>query len=75
MSGCYGFWGGDVKQPEYIMRLSQLGLAVRVGVWLCGLPLRMRVYSLRQLLQHLTPVQGRGHVTGGRTGHLLLAQL
>jgi hypothetical protein len=29
--------------------------AIRVGLWLCGLPLRLRVYPLQTLLRRLTP--------------------
>ena len=50
----------EVKQPRVGLRLSQLWLALQVGVWLCGLPLRWRGHSLPGLLQHLTPVRGRG---------------
>ena len=49
----------DVKWPERGLRLAQLWWAVRVGVWLCGLPIRWRMHSLPNLLQHLTPVRGR----------------
>ena len=48
-----------MNQPQIGLRLSQLWWAVRVGVWLCGLPLRWRVHSLPGLLQRLTPVRGR----------------
>jgi transglutaminase superfamily protein len=41
------------------LRLWQLWWAVRVGIWLCGLPLRLRLYSLPSLLQRLTPRRGR----------------
>jgi hypothetical protein len=39
------------------LRLWQFWWAVRLGVWLCGLPIRLRLYSLPGLLQRLT--QGR----------------
>jgi hypothetical protein len=37
------------------MRLAQLWLAVRLGLWLAVLPMRLHWYSLPQLLQRLTP--------------------
>jgi hypothetical protein len=59
MSGHYASWGGDGQQPYPVLRLSQLWWALRVGVWLCGLPIRWRLHSLPGLLQHLTPAPGR----------------
>jgi hypothetical protein len=41
------------------LALSRLWLAVRVGGWLYGLPRRMRVYSMPQLLHRLSPAQGQ----------------
>ena len=49
--------GGAMKQPQHGLRVSQLWVAVRVGVWLCTLPIRWRRQSLPILLQHLTPVR------------------
>lgn len=44
------------------VRLGQLSaavwLTVRLGVWLCGLPLRLRRHSLPALLEHLTRTCG-----------------
>jgi hypothetical protein len=48
-----------VKQQQLDLRLSQLWLAVRVGMWLCGLPIRWRVHSLPRLLQRPTPARER----------------
>jgi hypothetical protein len=42
-----------------VLRLWQIWWAVRVGVWLCSLPVRLRLYSLPGLLQRLTPRRGR----------------
>jgi hypothetical protein len=42
-----------------VLRLWQLWWAVRVGLWLCGLPVRLRLYSLPGLIQRLTPRRGR----------------
>jgi hypothetical protein len=53
--------GRGVKQPEYLSRRWQLWWTVRVGRWLCGLPLRWRLESLPGLLQRLTPARGQGH--------------
>jgi transglutaminase superfamily protein len=39
------------------LRPWQLWWAVRIGVWLCGLPVRLRLYSLPGLLQRLTEVR------------------
>jgi transglutaminase superfamily protein len=59
MSARHASWGEGVKWPEHGLRLSQLWWAVWVGVWLCGLPIRMRVHSLPGLLQRLTPAPRR----------------
>jgi hypothetical protein len=37
--------------------LSKLWLALRLGLWLCVLPLRLRVYTVPALLHRLTQVQ------------------
>jgi transglutaminase superfamily protein len=37
------------------LRLAQLWWALRVVIWLCGLPLRLYRYNLPELLEHLTP--------------------
>jgi len=53
-------WGGGrMTRPRLCRRLSQLWWAVRVSVWLCGLPRRLRRQSLPTLLQQLTPARGR----------------
>jgi hypothetical protein len=53
-------WGGDrMTRPRLRLHLSQLWWAVRVGVWLCGLPRRLRRQSLPMLLHQLTPARGR----------------
>jgi Transglutaminase-like superfamily len=39
--------------------LEQLWLAVRLGVWLAALPMRLHRYNLPQLLQRLTPRHAR----------------
>jgi hypothetical protein len=70
MSGSHGSLGGEVKQLQCGLRLSQLWWAVRVGVWLCALPIRWRVHSLSQLLQRLTPAPGHAP----RCGRLELHQ-
>jgi transglutaminase superfamily protein len=61
---------GELKQSPHGLRLSQLWVAVRVGLWLCTLPIRMRMRSLPSLLHQLTPV--RRHVS--RRGPLELEQ-
>jgi transglutaminase superfamily protein len=48
-------WGEELNRPQHGRRLVQLWWAVRVVVWLCGLPIRWRTYSLPTLLHHLTP--------------------
>jgi Transglutaminase-like superfamily len=48
-----------VRQPERTRRLSQLWWAVRVGLWLCGLPILLRRHPLPAFLRRLTPVRGR----------------
>ena len=48
-----------MKRPRLRRRLSQLWWAVRVGVWLCGLPRRLRRQSLSGFLQQLTAARGR----------------
>jgi hypothetical protein len=57
MSARHASGGGEMKQPQLGPRLSHLWLALCVGIWLCGLPIRWRVHSLPRLLQRLTPVQ------------------
>jgi transglutaminase superfamily protein len=42
-----------------MLRLWQLWWVVRAGVWLCGLPVLLRLYSVPGLLQRLTPGRGR----------------
>jgi len=48
--------GGSCRIPplECQMWLRHGWLRVRVGLWLCGLPLRLRVYTLPSLLHRLT---------------------
>lgn len=46
MRACHASWGEGVKQLQRGLRLSQLWLAVRVGVWFCGLPIHWRVHGL-----------------------------
>ena len=47
-------------QPrEYRVMLSQVWCAVRVGVWLLGLPIRLRRQSLPRLLDRLAVVKGQ----------------
>jgi transglutaminase superfamily protein len=61
---CDGLCIGDIKRggrcrilPLACQRwLTQGWLRVRVGLWLCGLPLRLRVYPLPTLLHRLTRV-------------------
>lgn len=53
------WWGGRLTRPRLRLRLSQLWLALCVGIWLCGLPHRLRRQSLPTLLQQLTPAPGR----------------
>ena len=57
MSAQHASRGGEMKQQQLGLRLSQLWVALCVGIWLCRLPIRWRVHSLPRLLQHLTPVQ------------------
>jgi hypothetical protein len=46
------------KPPALNVVLSQVWWAVRLGLWLCGLPLLLRLYSLPTLLHRLTPAGG-----------------
>ena len=48
--------GGSRRMPllERAMWLRNSWLRVWVGLWLCGLPLRLRVFSLPTFLHHLT---------------------
>jgi hypothetical protein len=62
--------GGEVKQLKYGLPLPQRWMAVHVGVWRCGLPIRWRGHTLPELLHHLTPVRGRAP----RCGPLEMAQ-
>jgi hypothetical protein len=48
-----------VGRREHREMLSQFWHAVRVGVWLLGLPIRLRRRSLPRLLDRLTVVQGQ----------------
>jgi Transglutaminase-like superfamily len=48
-----------VTLQELKVLLSQYWFAVRLGVWLCWLPILLRVHTLPALLQRLTPVRGR----------------
>jgi Transglutaminase-like superfamily len=59
MSARHASGGGEMKQQQLGPRLSQLWLALCVGLWLCGLPIRWRVHSLPRLPQRLTPAQER----------------
>jgi transglutaminase superfamily protein len=52
-------WGSVVHLHPVRLRLSQLWWAVRVGMWLCGLPRRLRRQGLPTLLHQLTPAPGR----------------
>jgi hypothetical protein len=51
--------GRLVRRREHRVMLSQLWHAVRVGVWLLGLPIRLRRQSLPSLLDRLTVVKGQ----------------
>lgn len=46
-----------MKPRELKVLVSQLWFAVRLGAWLCVLPLRLRLHSLPALLHRLTQVQ------------------
>ena len=46
-----------VRPQELTVLLSELWFALRLGVWLCLLPIFLRVRSLPMLLQHLAPVR------------------
>jgi hypothetical protein len=48
-----------VKPQELRGLFSQFWRAVRLGLWLCWLPILLRVYTLPGLLQRLTPLRGR----------------
>jgi Transglutaminase-like superfamily len=48
-----------VKSQQFGRRLSQLWLAVRVGVWLCALPIRLHLHTLPGLLERLTFTRAR----------------
>jgi hypothetical protein len=56
-----------------VLRLWQLWWAVRVGIWFCGLPVRLRLYSLPGLLQRLTPARGRQQLCSSRELESLVA--
>jgi transglutaminase superfamily protein len=43
------------------LRLAQLWWALRVVVWLCGMPLRLHRHTLPELLERLTPRHTRAH--------------
>jgi hypothetical protein len=57
MSRCRASRRGAVTQAPLGLRLAQLWWAVRVGVWLCGLPIHWRIQSLPNLLHRLTLVR------------------
>jgi Transglutaminase-like superfamily len=59
MSRCQTSGGGAVMHAPLGLRLARLWVAIRVGVWRCGLPIRWRVHSLPRLLHHLTPAPGQ----------------
>jgi Transglutaminase-like superfamily len=46
--------------------LAQLWLAVRLGVWLAALPIRLRRHTLPELLARLTPRYARTQRPGAR---------
>ena len=48
-----------MKPQQLSVRFSQLWFAMRLGVWLCTLPLLLRGHSLPILLQRLTSSRGR----------------
>jgi hypothetical protein len=45
----------EMSIAQIAARLSQMGWGIRLGVWLCGLPLALRLSTLPSLLQRLTP--------------------
>jgi hypothetical protein len=53
MRGRHGARGVAVPREPLVLRWSRLWLAVRVGIWLCLLPLRWRVPTLPALLHIL----------------------
>jgi hypothetical protein len=53
MRGRHGARGAAVPPEPLVRQWSQLWWAVRVGVWLCLLPLRWRVHTLPGLLHVL----------------------
>jgi len=56
--------GNAVRRLPVGLRLYQLWWAVRIGLWLCGLPRQMRRQSLPGLLHHLTAMPGRAISVG-----------
>ena len=48
-----------MKPRKLPVRLFQLWLAARLGVWLCVLPVLLRLHTLPVLLHRLTPVRGQ----------------
>jgi hypothetical protein len=59
MRGRHGARGAAVPPGPLVLRWSRLWLAVRVGVWLCLLPLRWRVHTLPALLHVLASTRRR----------------
>jgi hypothetical protein len=56
--------GSAVPQPPVGLRLYQCWCAVRVGLWLCRLPRRLRRQSVPGLLHQLTAMPGRATSVG-----------
>ena len=54
-----------MRRREHRVSLSRLWHAVRVGVWLLGLPIRLRCQSLPRLLDRLTVVKGQPYTSRG----------
>ena len=46
-----------LKPQELTVLLSELWFALRLGMWLCALPISLRVRSLPMVLEYLTPVR------------------